>query len=142
MGKTADRVGGATIDTPGWADLEEVNARQKQALRNYIDAVNRKDVEAIVSLFAENGVVEDPYGNRRHNICGSDEIRQFYEFVVAKARMELLLVTGSGGNAAAMAIRGYIGADIVNNISIAHFDEAGKIAKYTTYWGPGDRSTG
>jgi steroid delta-isomerase len=142
MVRTADRVGGKTIDTPGWDSLEEVNRRQKQVLCDYIDAVNRKDVEAIVSLFAEDAIVEDPYGSTRHNIRGSKEIRAFYEFVVAKTRMELLLVTGSGGNAAAMAMRGYVGTDSVNNISIANFDEHGKIIKYTTHWGPGDRSTG
>jgi steroid delta-isomerase len=141
MSKSADRVGGATIDTPGWNDLEAANRRQKQVLRDYIDAVNRKDVEAIVSLFADDAVVEDPYGNRRHNIRGGSEIREFYEFVVAKTRMELLLVTGSGGNAAAMAMRGYVGTDCVDNISIANFDEHGKIVKYTTHWGPGDRTT-
>jgi hypothetical protein len=39
-------------------------------------------------------------------------------------------------------MRGYVGTDSVNNISIANFDEHGKIIKYTTHWGPGDRSTG
>jgi steroid delta-isomerase len=140
MGKTADRIGKNTVDTLGWGDLEEVNRRQKQALYNYVEAVNRKDVEAIVSLFAEDAIVEDPYGGTRHNIRGSGEIREFYKFVVAKTRMELLLVTGSGGNAAAMAMRGYVGTDSVNNISIANFDEHGKISRYTTHWGPGDRS--
>ena len=135
MASTADRVGGNTIDTPGWDSLEEVNRRQKQVLRDYIDAVNRKDVEAIVSLFAEDAIVEDPYGGTRHNIRGKEDIREFYRFVVAKTRMELLMVTGSGGNASAMAIRGFVGTDSVNNISIANFDKEGKIVKYTTHWG-------
>jgi len=140
MAKTADRVGSETIATPEWASVEQVNARQRDALRRYVAAVNRKDVDAIVALFAPDGAVEDPYGGTRHNIRGSDEIRAFYEFVVAKLQIELLMVTGSGGNAAAMAIRGRVGSDAVDNISVAQFDDAGLITKYTTYWGPGDRA--
>ena len=138
--KTAERVGTETIATPEWGTVEQVNIRQRDALRRYVDAVNRKDVDAIVALFAADGAVEDPYGGTRHNIQGKDEIRDFYTFVVAKLRIELLMVTGSGGNAAAMAIRGHAGGDTVDNISVAQFDEAGLIKKYTTYWGPGDRA--
>jgi hypothetical protein len=137
--KTAERVGGETIATPEWKVVEQTNAHQRDALRRYVDAVNRKDVDAIVALFAADGAVEDPYGGTRHNIRGRDDIRAFYEFVVAKLQIELLMVTGSGGNAAAMAIRGRVSDDTVDNISVAQFDETGLIVKYTTYWGPGDR---
>jgi hypothetical protein len=139
-GKTAERVGSETIATPEWELVERANAHQRDALRRYVDAVNRKDVDAIVALFAPDGAVEDPYGGTRHNIRGSDDIRAFYTFVVAKLRIELLMVTGSGGNAAAMAIRGHVGDDAIDNISVAQFDDAGLITKYTTYWGPRDRA--
>lgn len=141
-GKTAERVDGKTIATPEWALVEQANVRQRDALRRYVDAVNRKDVDAIVALFAPDGAVEDPYGGTRHNIKGRGEIRDFYTFVVAKLQIELLMVTGSGGNAAAMAIRGRIGNDTTENISVAQFDDAGLIVKYTTYWGPGDFHVG
>ncbi|RYE61949.1 MAG: hypothetical protein EOO82_00755 [Oxalobacteraceae bacterium] len=139
-GKSAERVGNKTIATPEWEEVERGNARQRDVLRRYVDAVNRKDVDAIVALFASDGVVEDPYGGTRHFIHGTQDLRAFYTFVVAKMQIELLMVTGSGGNAAAMAIRSRVADDSVNNISVAEFNEAGLIIKYTTYWGPGDRA--
>ena len=74
-GKTADRVGSETIPTAEWKHVEQTNAQQRDALRRYVDAVNRKDVNAIVALFAPDGAVEDPYGGTRHNIRGSDDLR-------------------------------------------------------------------
>ena len=139
MTDTAKRVGSETLPTAGWETIEERVAPQRQALRNYVAAVNAKDVDAIVALFAEDATIEDPYGGLRHNIQGHAAIREFYQFVVAKTRMELRVVTGSGGNAAAMALRSHVLGDILDVISVAQFNDAGKIVQYTTYWGPGDR---
>lgn len=136
---TARRIDGVSIAQPGWDAVEGNNRRYRDALRAYVDAINRRDVDALVALFAEDAVIEDPYGGTRHNIRGRAAIREFYAFVVAKTRMELRVVTGSGGNAAAMAIRAHVGSDVLDNISVAQFDDTGRIARYTTYWGPGDR---
>ncbi|MET0988579.1 MAG: nuclear transport factor 2 family protein [Steroidobacteraceae bacterium] len=136
---SAVRVNGRTIDTPEWAGIEQRVEGYREALRIYVEAVNRGDVERLVALFAEDAVIEDPYGGIRHNICGRKDIRAFYQFVVPKTRLELLVVTGSGGNAAAMALRAHVGTDVLNNISVAQFDTAGSIIRYTTYWGPNDR---
>jgi steroid delta-isomerase len=137
--KTATRAGGVTLPTAGWEALEANNRRYRSALETYVESVNSRDVDRLVALFAEDAVIEDPYGGTRHNISGRAAIREFYEFVVAKTRMELRVVTGSGGNAAAMAVRAHVGNDVVDNISVALFDEAGLILRYTTYWGPCDR---
>ena len=136
---TAQRSGGRTIPTAAWEGLEACNRIYRDALRAYVEAMNRGDVDALVALFAPDAVIEDPYGGTRHNIRGHAEIRAFYEFVVAKTRLELVMVTGSGGNAAAMAIRAHVGEDRLENISVAQFDGEGRITRYTTYWGPGDR---
>jgi steroid delta-isomerase len=137
--ETAARIDGKTIARPGWDAVEDNNRRYRAALTAYVDNVNRRDVEALVALFAPDAVIEDPYGGTRHHIVGHAAIKEFYQFVVAKTRMELRVVTGSGGNAAAMVIRAHVGGDVVDNISVATFDEAGLIQTYTTYWGPGDR---
>jgi steroid delta-isomerase len=136
---TAERRDGMTIATAGWDGLEARNHVYREVLRAYVDAINRRDVDGLVALFAADAVIEDPYGGTRHNIRGHADIRAFYSFVVAKTRLELVMVTGSGGNAAAMAIRAHVGNDRMENISIAQFDADDRIIRYTTYWGPGDR---
>jgi steroid delta-isomerase len=138
---TGRRVDGLTIPTAAWSKVEEKGAIYRAALRDYVDRVNAKDVEGILALFAEDGVVTDPYGGTRHNIKGKSALREFYRFAVQKMRQEVQVVTGSGGNAAAMAIRAYVGSDVCDNISVACFDDDDKIILYTTYWGPGDRHT-
>lgn len=137
--ETAKRQGGKTIATAEWDRLEANNIVYRDVLRAYVDNINRRDVDGLVALFAPDAVIEDPYGGTRHNIRGHADIRAFYEFVVVKTRLELVMVTGSGGNAAAMAIRAHVGDDRLENISIAQFDAEHRIQRYTTYWGPGDR---
>ena len=117
----------------------ERNAHYRSTLTAYAAAINRQDVDAICALFAESAEIIDPIGGPRH-IFGKNDIREFYEYVVTKLRIAIRgPVSGSFGNAAAMAVDAVVGNEILNNISVAKFDDDGRIVEYVTFWGPGDR---
>lgn len=122
-----------------WDAVEDRNRVMREALRTYVRCINEGNVEGVIALYADDAVIEDPYGGTRHVVRGIAAIREFYEFVVLKTRLELRTVTGSGANAAAMAVRATVGNDVLDNISVATFDDQNLINRYTTYWGPGDR---
>jgi steroid delta-isomerase len=126
-----------------WNDSQaDRNEHYRNVLRRYVDAINRKDLETICALFADDAEIEDPFGANRNEIAGHPAIRRFYSEVVLPKlhRYEIRApISGSGGAAAAMAIHAWVGNDEVDNISVALFDERGLIRRYVTYWGPGDR---
>ena len=116
--------------------------QMKAALQAYIDAFNRADVAAIVTLYAEDAVVEDPVG--KAPIAGRAKIEAFYKAAVAGgAKLRLAApIRGSHGKAAAMAFDVLLehGAlrGVIRVIDVMTFDEAGKFASMRAYWGPGD----
>lgn len=116
----------------------------KAALQAYIDAFNAKDAEALVSLFAEDAIVEDPVG--RDPIQGKAAIAAFYgKGVQVVTKMTLAPpIRGSHGNAAAMAFEFEMdlkGRKIKTSaIDVMEFDEDGKVKHMRAYWGPSDSS--
>lgn len=116
----------------------------KAALQAYIDAFNAKDAEALVSLFAEDAILEDPFGSEP--IQGKEAIAAFYRRGVRVVTKMMLVapIRGSHGNAAAMAfdfemdLRGRKVS--ARAIDVMEFDEAGKVSRMRAYWGPGDSS--
>lgn len=114
----------------------------KAALQQYIDAFRNRDAEALISLFAEDAVIEDPVGTEP--VRGLDAISDFYRAgVKVVTKMELSApIRGSHANAAAMAFDFEMiweGQHIrTSTIDVMEFNEAGKIVRMYAYWGPGD----
>ncbi|MDR9855133.1 nuclear transport factor 2 family protein [Paenibacillus sp. VCA1] len=117
----------------------------KTAMQSYIDCFNRDDLEGILSLYAEDAVVEDPAGSEP--VRGKAAIAEFYRNVVngtTRIRREEP-IRGSHANSGAMAVHietKVEGATIVIHvIEIMNFNDDGRIASMTAYWGKGDMET-
>lgn len=72
--------------------------RMKAAMQAYVDGLNRGDAEAVIALFSEDAVIEDPVGTPPKR---GQEIRDwFHQAVAMQARLTL-----------ATPIQGYWGPD-------------------------------
>jgi steroid delta-isomerase len=119
----------------------QAQSDMKAALQAYIDGFNAGDADAIMALFADNAVIEDPVGSPLKSRAEFEEfIRDGVRF---GARLSLAApIRGSHGNHAAMAFVVTFVQDGVryttNSMDVMTFDDAGKITRMNGYWGPGD----
>jgi steroid delta-isomerase len=103
----------------------------ESAIRQYVDAVGRQDLEGTLALFAEDARQEDPVGSAPN--VGREAIRGFFvKAYGAPFSTELtgpLLVTGDHA-AVHFTIRVPLGEDTitVQVIDLVRFDDAGLIA--------------
>ena len=110
-----------------------------RTVETYIEAFDRADPEAVVSLFAEEAKVEDPVGSPPHS--GRDAIRAFYTASMQTgARLKLEGPVRTTADAAAFAFSVHLslesGAMRIDVIDIFRFDAAGKVASMQAYFGP------
>jgi steroid delta-isomerase len=120
-------------------------SEMKAALQAYIDAFNAGDADAIMALFADNAVIEDPVGSPLKSRAAFDAfIRDGVKF---GARLALAApIRGSHANHAAMAFvvtftQGGV-RYTTNSMDVMTFDEAGRITRMNGYWGPSDVTIG
>ena len=117
----------------------------KAALQAYIDGFNAGDADAIMALFADNAVIEDPVGSPLKSRAEFEAfIRDGVRF---GARLSLAApIRGSHGNHAAMAFTVTFVQDGVryttNSMDVMTLDAVGKITRMNGYWGPGDVTVG
>lgn len=114
-----------------------------EAVDSYLRGLNEKDLEGILSLYAENGSVEDPVGSKV--VKGMAALRKFYGGAVT---MDLdLKRTGpvriAGVEAAfpfelVMEVNGVKMKSQI--IDVFRFDDQGKIVEMRAFWGPSNRS--
>jgi steroid Delta-isomerase len=117
-------------------------SEMKTAMHAYLDHFNAGEVDAIIDLFSENAMVEDPVGKPPQE--GRVALDAFYRHAVASgARLTFVApICGSYGNAAAMALR--IDTPMqgkqysIQVIEVMTFDHLGKISSMHAYWGPDD----
>lgn len=114
------------------------------AVHAYVDAFERGDPEGVMTLFAEDGVVEDPVGTPPH--VGHDAIRAFYTLSMQTgARLRLQQPIRIGSDYAAFAFQVRLTMDgkklTVDVIDIFRFDADGKVAKMEAYFGPANFCT-
>jgi steroid delta-isomerase len=115
----------------------------KRALQAYVDAFNRSDAQAIVDLYAEDAVIEDPVG-KPELIRGRAAIDAFYRGSIATgAKLKLAApIRASHGAAAAMCfdveLRMPQGQATIRVIDVMTFDDSGKFSSMKAYWGPSD----
>jgi steroid delta-isomerase len=101
------------------------------AVRQYVDAVGRQDLEATLALFAEDARQEDPVGSPPN--VGREAIRAFFERAFRGAFTTTLtgplLVTGDHA-AVHFVITVPTGGDpvVVRVVDLIRFDQAGLIA--------------
>lgn len=116
--------------------------QMKAALQQYIDGFNAKDAEALISLFAEDAILEDPVGSEP--VQGREKIAAFYrQGVQVVTKMALSApIRGSHSNSAAMAFDFEMdleGRKIkTSTIDVMEFNQDGKIERMRAYHGPGD----
>ncbi len=117
--------------------MSELNDQQiKDALQAYVDAISGDDVEAVVALFTDDAVVEDPIGSDPQQ--GKDALRAFYQIAVDS--VEKMTLEGNvrvRDHYGAAAMRAKVkGADItMETLDVMEFNDAGLITKMTAYWG-------
>jgi len=120
-------------------------SEMKAVLQAYIDGFNADDPDAIMALFADNAVIEDPVGSPLKSRAEFEAfIRQGVKF---GARLKLAApIRGSHGNHAAMVFIVTFVQDGVryrtNSTDVMTFNEAGKIVRMDGLWGPDDVTVG
>ena len=114
----------------------------RDAVLKYFASFANADVDAIVALFADNAVVEDPIGGARME--GIAAIRGFFTggFAYVGGGYEFVPegnVRIAGKHAACAAIATCENAKPpfrLETLDVMTFDEAGKIVAMKAYWGP------
>lgn len=138
VGDESSNGGGPVLDAKEQAKVQRYTA----AVDGYLRGLNEKDLEGILSLYADNATVEDPVGSKI--IAGKAAVREFYTGAVG---FDLTLTrTGPvriAGNEAAFPFRLRMEQNGVmmetDIIDLFRFDEAGKIVSMRAFWGPSNR---
>jgi steroid delta-isomerase len=106
----------------------------KQIVDRYLAAINDGDMQAVMTIYADDAAVEDP--------AGTDDILEFYTNAFSGgAKVELTGPVRISAKAAAFPFRAEInqqGGQIVTVevIDIFEFDPDGKVSKMTAHFGP------
>jgi len=118
--------------------------QMRTAMQSYLDALNSADVAGIISLFAEEGTVEDPVGK---GVYGAREgLTRLVGGLPAGATFTLdTPVRASHASGAAMAFTVQLERDGVHtqirSLDVMQFDENGLIVEMKAYYGPSDITT-
>lgn len=115
------------------------------AVRAYVRALNAADLDAIVALYADDAVVEDPVGSAPRR--GIEAIRDFYAGSLRLAlRVELEGPIRAVADEAAFPfsvsfeIKGQ--RTTIRPIDAFRFDDAGRIVQMRAFFGPSDITAG
>lgn len=110
----------------------------RAACDTYLSSLVASDVDAILALYDDNAVVEDPVGSGTKS--GKDVLREFYTVAcnsVTAAR--LLGAPRVAGNEVAFPFELTIGAGekamIMEIIDVFEFNDEDKIASMRAFWG-------
>ena len=119
--------------------------QMQAAVEAYVRALNAADLDTIVSLYAEDALVEDPVGSSPKR--GLDEIRAFYAGSLRmKLHVELEGNVRAVANEAAFAFS--VSFEVqgrkttIRPIDVFRFDEAGRIVQMRAFFGPANVSAG
>jgi len=116
-----------------------------KAVETYINSFSKRDVEAIVGLYADDATIEDPVGTPLKE--GIDAVREFYTGAVTNgAALELTGTPRCAGDYAAFPFRAKLkmeGKDAhIEILDTFRFNDAGKVIEMKAYWGPENFVTG
>ncbi|MDB5732839.1 MAG: steroid delta-isomerase [Variovorax sp.] len=113
------------------------------AVRAYVCALNAGDLDAIVALYVDGAVVEDPVGSAPRR--GLAEIRAFY---AGSLRLQLQVelegqiraVADEAAFAFSVSFESKGQRTTIRPIDVLRFDEAGCIVQMRAFFGPGNAS--
>lgn len=113
--------------------------RMRLAVETYFEGFARRDLETLLSIFAEDATVEDPVGTTP--IGGIDKLRPFYERALT---LDLTLtLEGPIRFAENYALfpfridsRRPSGPVVIDCIDMFTFDDAGKVTSMRAFFGP------
>ncbi len=114
----------------------------RAAIERYALCMTNGDTEGLVALFVPDAVIEDPIGSPPR--VGAQTLRAFFRasFEAMGGGIEMVLegavrVAGAYG-AAALRVRTLNFTDPmeIETLDVMRFDEQGRIASMTAYWGP------
>lgn len=108
------------------------------AVHEYVRALNASDLEAVVALYADDAVVEDPVGSTP--CVGREAIRAFYAGSVAlKLSVVLEGQVRVAGHEAAFAFSVALIHEgrptVIRPIDVFRFDAAGKVVSMRAFFG-------
>jgi len=112
----------------------EVNDKL-EAVKKYVEAFDKEDIDIIKDIYAVDATVEDPVGSDVLN--GIDAICTFYEGALDSGVK--LVTTGPprcAGNSVAFPFQVSMTGMIIDVIDVFEFNEAGKVVSMKAYWGP------
>lgn len=111
---------------------------------SYIRFLNEKNLEGILSLYADNGSVEDPVGSKI--VSGKARLREFYsgavniELTLTLTRTGPVRVAGVEAAFPFQLLMEVNGVKMVTDIiDVFRFDKEGKIVEMRAFWGPENR---
>ncbi len=126
------------------ANNDEINKAQhyENVVDSYLRCLNEKDLEGILSLYADTATVEDPVGS--NIIKGKAALRKFYGGAVT---IDLILTRTGPVRVAGMeaAFPFQLRMDVngtpmkTDIIDLFRFNEDGKIVSMRAFWGPTNR---
>lgn len=107
-------------------------------LQAYVDNITAGDLDAVVNLFAEDAVVEDPVGSEPH--AGHAALRKFYQAAcesVSKMTLEGNVRVCSNFGACAMLAspKGAEDSLVIETLDVMEFNDEGKITSMRAFWG-------
>jgi steroid Delta-isomerase len=109
----------------------------RSVLQRYVDAMTRGDWEAIVALYADDAIVEDPVGSEPRR--GQAAIAELYRNAAGTVRLEL---DGRVRVAAQCAAAPMLGRPtgmqgmVVEIVDVMTFNDEGLITSMRAYWSP------
>lgn len=116
----------------GAADAPKLSPEtMAKAQEAYIAAINAKDLKAILALYADDAVVEDPAGSPPKR---GKQIEEFYAGVVkGTPKLEIVTVNPSTADSSAMFFQVKAGPVSIDVIDVMTFNAAGKITGMRAY---------
>lgn len=122
---------------------KDMNAQHyTEVADNYLRYLNEKNLEGILSLYADTATVEDPVGSKV--LMGMEALRKFYTGAVnidlKLMRIGQVRVAGVEIAFPFQLIMNYEDVPMITDIiDVFRFDEAGKIVSMRAFWGPTNR---
>ena len=112
------------------------------AVNTYLAGFEKKDLESIIDLYADDCWIEDPVGTERK--IGKDALREFYQVGIDMAAIgSLESEIRIAGNEAAFAFSMNIdtgnGIFGTRPIDVMTFNDEGKITTMRAFWGPSNQ---
>ena len=115
------------------------------AVEAYVRALNAADLDAIVALYADDALVEDPVGSPPKR--GLAEIRAFYAGSL-RLKLQVALegqvraVAGEAAFAFSVSFEVNGRRTTIRPIDLFRFDDAGRIVHMRAFFGPANISVG